>query len=125
VQALWSSIAPNRGVMGMHYRMKHWNPADGTIHSDPLVRKPPSDKPKAFAIPESYHDVCTSRYSIGWQHYTDNINSNKEDGDTSDTHSVSSAASDAMLRRRYPTLRCFAAEPGDEDEAAIIDGGDD
>ena len=112
----------------MHYRMKHCKPADNSRQSDPLASKPLSDKPKTLAPPESDRDVCTSRCSLVWQRYIDNINSNKEAGDASDTHSSSDAASVANFRRRSRALHMLhylAAEPSDEAYAAIIENADD
>ena len=119
-------VMANRGVMCMHYRMKHCKPADGSRQIDPLVSKPLCDKPRAFAPPESDRDVCTDRCSLVWQRHINNID--KEDDDASDTHSSSNAASDSKLRRRYRTLnmlRYLAAEPSDEAYAVIIESADD
>ena len=111
--------------MCMHFRTQHCKPSDGSRQCDPFMSKPPPDKPRAFAPPTSESDVCTDRCSQVWQRHIDSI---KENADASDTHSVTSAASESKLRRRYRTLnmlRYLAAEPTGGAYAAIIENADD
>jgi hypothetical protein len=119
-------IVPNRGTMCMHYRMKHCKPYDNSGQSEPLARKPLCDQSRTFTPPTSSREMCTDRCTQVWQRYMGDIS--KENGDTTDTHSVSSAASESKLRRRYRTLnmlRYLAAEPTGGAYAAIIENADD
>ena len=119
-------IVPNRGTMCMHYRMKHCKPSDNSGQSEPLARKPLCDQSRTFTPPTSSREMCTDRCSQVWQRYMDDTS--KENDDTTDTHSISSAASESKLRRRYRTLnmlRYLAAEPTGGAYAAIIENADD
>jgi hypothetical protein len=126
LQALPASRGSQEGVICMHCTMKYCKPADGTRQISPLVNKPPCDKPRAFAPPTSERYPCSDRCSQVWQRCIHYIN--KKDGDASDTHSNSSAASDSRLRRRYRTMNTlyhFDVGIGDETYVTIIGDPDD
>ena len=116
-------VVANRGVMCMHYRMKHCKPADGSRQIDPLASKPLCDKPRAFAPPTSGRLAYVTRACIAQPRecYCNNIE-DSEPSDTDDMHR-SNPESAANLRRRRRTLlilRYLAADPSDKAYADII-----
>jgi hypothetical protein len=118
-------LIPNRGVMSMHYRMKHCNPSDNSSQSIPFTGKPLHDKPQAFAHQASDRNACTDVCPQVLQRHLSN---KVADGYTADVYCGSSAATDFDSRRRcraVHTLYYLAAEPSDSAYATLIERTDE
>jgi hypothetical protein len=118
-------VIANRGVMCMHYRMKHCKPANGPRQCDPFASKPLCDKARAFAPQASDRDVCTD---VCPQVSQRQLSSKVEDCYASDVRCGSSAATDFDSRRRCRAVHMLyylATEPVDRAYAILIEYADE
>jgi hypothetical protein len=117
-------VAANRGVMCMHFRTQHCNPADNSRQINPLASKPLCDKARAFAPQAPDRDVCPDVCPQVLQRHL----SNKVEDEYASDAQCSSAATDFDSRRRCRAVHMLyylASEPSDIAYTTIIGEADE